>query len=460
MTPLLRSATLRLILTHLVLVAISTGLVLGFLYWRVGGVIDEEQRAVVDAEITGLLDDYGRDGVPALAAAVQSRLATPPDRDAIYLLADTSGQRIAGNLSGWPATLAPGVGWATLSLYRTDRSHPTRISARSVRLPGGELLLVGRDVAARAAFDRTLGRALVWALVAILGLAVATGWLLSRLVRSRIAEVDGAARAIMDGRLDRRIGLRGTGDEFDRLASTLNAMLDRIEILVSDLRTVTDSLAHDLRTPLGRLVRHLEGAADDGLPAETRQRRIESALGEAEDVLATATALLDISRIDAGLGSDQFGDVDLGRLATDVSDLYEAAAEDRGLRIAVRTEAGLMVRGHDQILALAVSNLVDNALKHAPAGSIITVSTESRDPHAGPALVVADQGPGIPEADRTRALDRFVRLDPSRSGPGTGLGLALVASVARMHGATIELGDNQPGLRAELRFPAGRGAEV
>ena len=119
-----------------------------------------------------------------------------------------------------------------------------------------------------------------------------------------------------------------------------------------------------------------------------------------------------------------------------------------------------MVRGHDQILALAVSNLVDNALKHAPAGSTITVSTESRDPHAGPALVVADQGPGIPEADRTRALDRFVRLDPSRSGPGTGLGLALVASVARMHGATIELGDNQPGLRAELRFPAGRGAEA
>ncbi|MFT3972940.1 MAG: ATP-binding protein [Amaricoccus sp.] len=456
MTPLLRSATLRLILVHLVLVALSTGLVLGFLYWRVGGVIDDEQRAVVDAEISGLLDDYARGNVPALAAALQNRLAIPHDRDAIYLLADADGHRIAGNLAGWPATLAPGSGWARLSLYRTDRSRPTEISARAVRLPQGELLLVGRDVAARAAFDRTLGRALLWALAAILTLAVATGWFLSRLVRGRIAEVDGAARAIMAGRLDRRIGLRGTGDEFDQLAGTLNAMLDRIEILVSDLRTVTDSLAHDLRTPLGRLVRHLEGAADEAAPAESRQRQIESALGEAEDVLSTATALLDISRIDAGLGADQFSDVDLGRLAADVSELYEAAAEDRGLRIAVEAKPGLRVRGHDQILALAVSNLVDNALKHAPAGSTITVSTESVTGAAGvrPSLVVADEGPGIPAADRSRALGRFVRLDPSRSGPGTGLGLALVASVARMHGASIELGDNHPGLRAALRFPA------
>ncbi|HVL19873.1 MAG TPA: ATP-binding protein [Amaricoccus sp.] len=452
MTPLLRSATLRLILAHLVLVAISTGLVLGFLYWRVGGVIDTEQRAVVDAEITGLLDDYARGGVPALAAALQNRLATLHDRDAIYLLADSEGERIAGNLAGWPATLAPGSGWATLSLYRTDRPRPTEISARAVRLPMGELLLVGRDVAARAAFDRTLGRALLWALAAILGLAVATGWFLSRLVRGRIAEVDGAARAIMAGRLDRRIGLRGTGDEFDRLAGTLNAMLDRIETLVSDLRTVTDSLAHDLRTPLGRLVRHLEGAADENLPAEARQRRIESALGEAGDVLATATALLDISRIDAGLGAEQFMDVDLGRLAADVSELYEAAAEERGLRIAVATEPGLVVRGHDQILALAVSNLVDNALKHAPPGSTITVSTEIAD--GRPALVVDDRGPGIPEADRTRALDRFVRLDPSRSGAVHPCHRGDEREAEAGAGAAIELGDNRPGLRAALRFPA------
>ena len=256
----------------------------------------------------------------------------------------------------------------------------------------------------------------------------------------------------MAGALDRRVALRGTGDEFDQLAGTLNAMLDRIETLVRDLRTVTDSLAHDLRSPLGRLVRHLEAAADEEAPAETRRARIEQALREAEGVLSTATALLDISRIDAGIGAEQFTAVDLGRLAADVAELYEAAAEERGLTLACAAAPGLVVRGHDQLLALALSNLVENALKHAPAGSAITVAAALDG--GRPALVVGDRGPGIPEADRARALGRFVRLDPSRGSPGAGLGLALVAAVARMHGAEVILGDNAPGLRATLRFAA------
>ncbi len=449
---MLRNATMRLVAAHLVLVAVSTALVLGFLYWRIGGVIDTEQQAVVEAEIAGLSDDYGRGGIPGLALAIQRRLATPPDRDAIYLLADANGKRITGNLTGWPPTVAPETGWSTLQLYRTDRSKRTEISAFAVRLPNGDRLLVGRDVAARAAFNRTLGRALIWALVAITALALATGWLLSRLVRSRIAEIDGAARAIMAGALDRRVSLRGTRDEFDKLAGTLNAMLDRIETLVRDLRTVTDSLAHDLRSPLGRLVRHLEAAADETQPGETRNQRIEQARREAESVLATATALLDISRIEAGIGAEQFTDVELGRLAADVAELYEAAAEERGLHITCEASRGLVVRGHDQLLALAVSNLIENAVRHAAAGSAISVAV-ALDRFGVPTLSVGDRGPGIPEEDRERALGRFVRLDPSRGSPGAGLGLALVAAVARMHGAEIVLADNAPGLLATLRFP-------
>ena len=448
---------MRLIAAHLLLVAASTALVLGFLYWRVGGVIDDEQRAVVQAEIRGLADDYARGATPALAAGIQQRLANPPDRDSIYLLADADGRRIAGNLASWPPTVAPGTGWATLQLYRTDRNRPTEISALSLRLPRGELLLVGRDVAARAAFDQTLWRALMWAMAALLGLALATGWFLSRLVRGRIAEIDGAARAIMGGALDRRVAVRGTGDEFDRLAGTLNAMLDRIEVLVRDLRTVTDSLAHDLRTPLGRLVRHLEAAANEEDDPAVRRRRIEQALREAEGVLGTASALLDISRIDAGIGAEQFTDVDLGRLAADVAELYEAAAEERGLTLKCETAQGLTVSGHDQLLALALSNLVDNALKHAPAGTEIGITAGLLG--GQPSLSVGDHGPGIPEADRERSLGRFVRLDPSRGSPGAGLGLALVAAVARMHGAAIELADNHPGLRATLRFPAPAGVD-
>lgn len=450
-----RNATMRLVAAHLVLVAVSTALVLGSLYWRIGGVIDTEQQAVVEAELRGLADDFARGSTPALAAGISQRMANPPDRDAIYLLVDPDGRRIAGNLAHWPPTVAAGNGWSTLNLYRTDRAHPTEISALSVKLPNGERLLVGRDVAARAAFDRTLWRALLWALAAIVALSAATGWLLSRLVSGRIAEIDGAARAIMGGALDRRVALRGTRDEFDKLAGTLNAMLDRIETLVRDLRTVTDSLAHDLRSPLGRLVRHLDAAADEEAPPEARQARIEQALREAEGVLATATALLDISRIDAGIGAEQFTDVDLGRLAADVAELYEAAAEERALTLACEAAPGLVVRGHDQLLALALTNLVENALKHAPAGS--TVTLEAGLDAGRPSLVVADRGPGIPPADRARALVRFVRLDPSRGTPGAGLGLALVAAVARMHGADLALTDNEPGLRATLRFPAAAG---
>lgn len=450
---MLRNATMRLIAAHLLLVAVSTALVLGFLYWRIGGVIDEEQRAVVEAEIRGLADDYQRGGSTALARAISQRLDNPTERDAVYLLADAQGRGLAGNLAQWPPTLAPDSGWATLELYRKDRRKPTEISALALRLPQNEMLLVGRDVEARSAFDSTLARALLWALAAITALSLATGWLLSRLVSGRIAEIDGAARAIMAGALDRRVALRGTADEFDRLAGTLNAMLDRIERLVRDLRTVTDSLAHDLRSPLGRLVRHLEAAADDGVGLEEQKSRIEQALREAEGVLATATALLDISRIDAGIGAEQFAPVDLGRLATDVAELYEAAAEEKGVTIACDAAPGLVVTGHDQLLALALSNLVENALKHAPPGSVITVAA-TRD-EGDPALFVADCGPGIPAADRERALGRFVRLDPSRGTQGAGLGLALVAAVARMHEAGIDLADNAPGLRARLRFKGG-----
>ncbi|MFO1207833.1 MAG: HAMP domain-containing sensor histidine kinase [Amaricoccus sp.] len=447
---MLRNATMRLVAAHLVLVAVSTALVLGFLYWRVGGVIDDEQRAVVEAELSGLADDYARSGTMGVAAAINQRMDMPNDRDAIYLLADAGGQRITGNVRKWPPIVAPDTGWTTLNLYRTDTPKPTEISAIALRLPRGELLLVGRDVAARASFDAALGRALLWALAAIVGLAIGTGWLLSRLVNGRIAEIDGAARGIMAGALDRRVALRGTGDEFDHLAGTLNAMLDRIEALVRDLRTVTDSLAHDLRSPLGRLVRHLEAAADEENAPAVRQGKIEQALREAEGVLGTATALLDISRIEAGIGSEQFTEVALDRLAADVAELYEAAAEERGLTIACAAQPGLVVRGHDQLLALAASNLVENALKHAPSGSTIEVAARLDD--GRPALVVGDRGPGIPEADRARALGRFVRLDPSRGTPGAGLGLALVAAVARMHNAEIRLADNDPGLRATLRF--------
>ncbi len=450
-TSLWRSAAARLILTHFVMVATSTALVLGFLYWRVGGVIDEEQRAVVEVEISGLADAYDRAGIAGLARAIDRAQDRPQTRDAIYLLADARGRRITGNLAAWPPTIAPGTGWVTLSLIRTDHSGPTEISALAIRLPGGERLLVGRDVAARAAFDRELARALVWALLAMTGLSLVTGWISVRMMRRRVGTIGDAAGAIMAGDLSRRVPERGSGDEFDRLAITLNAMLERIDALVSDLRTVTDSLAHDLRSPLGRLTRHIEAAQHPDLSGEDRAALLAQAQREAESVLATATALLDISRIEAGLGTDQFEPVYLGALTRDMADLYEAAAEERGLALKIEIAGAPVIPGHPQLLAQAASNLIENALRHAAEASTITLT--SRRTPKGALFSVADRGPGIPETDRARAVERFVRLDPSRNAPGSGLGLALVAAVARMHGAELTLADNAPGLRAELLFP-------
>jgi signal transduction histidine kinase len=445
-----RSATGRLVAAHLALVALAAALAMGFVYWRAGGVIDAEGRRVVEAELRGLADDYARGGPAGLAAAIERRLAGPRGRDAAYLLAAPDGARIAGNLAGWPPTATPGGGWVTLELYRIDDGAPTTISAVSLALPRGERMLVGRDVAARAAFDRALAQALLLALGAMALLSAAAGWLMSRLLTRRMGEIDAAARAIMAGALDRRAPVRGTGDEFDRLAATLNAMLDRIAALVGDLRMVTDSLAHDLRSPLGRLLRHLdaaEAAADPAAAAEPLAR----ARAEAEAVLATAAALLEIGRIEAGVAAEQMGAVDLGALARDVGELYAAVAEDQGRVLTVAAAAGPCVRGHPQLLAQALSNLVENALRHTPEGAAVAIRAGREGTRA--TLSVADRGPGVPEADRARVLRRFERLDPARGGGGAGLGLSLVAAVAKLHGATLTLGDNAPGLVATLRFP-------
>lgn len=450
---LFRNATSRLVAAHLGLVLLATGLILAGIYWRAGGVIDAEQRAVVESELRALADAYSSGGRSALAWAIDRRLEEGSERNAVFLLTDAEGKHLAGNLAAWPPTVPAGSGWVTLDLYRVDAREPTPISALTVALPRGEQLLVGRDVAARVAFDRTLWRALLAALLAMAGLALVTGWLLSRLVLRRIDAISADAGAIVAGALDRRIALTGSGDEFDRLADTLNAMLDRIELLVGDLRSLTDGLAHDLRRPIGRLVRHVEAVRAPGLDEAGRESRIEQALAEAETVLAMSSALIGISRVEAGIGIDQFEPVDLSRLAADVTELFEAAAEDRGLHLAVEAPPGPgpVVSGHGQLLAQALSNLVDNALSFAPAGSTVTVGIGA-GVGTGPRLWVADHGPGIPPEARDSVTERFVRLDPSRGGDGSGLGLALVAAVARLHGATLALGDNAPGLRAELRF--------
>lgn len=445
---MLRNATTRLIAVHLVLVVLSTTGVLGFLYWSTNDLIDGEVRKVVDTELAGLADDYRSLGVLGLARAIERRGKS--ERDAVYLLTDATGRRLAGNLRAWPSTVEPGAGWIALELRRVDRDASTLIEAASIRLRGGERLLVGRDAQARDRFRQALTRAAAQALAGAVLLSLLTGWLLSRFILGRIGEIDRTASEIISGEFGRRVPVRGTGDEFDRLSGTLNRMLARIESLVDNLRMTTDSLAHDLRSPLMRLRAHMGDLAAPGLDETAREDIVARAEAETEHLLRTFTSLIQVSRAEAGLGRDDFTTLDLDRLVMDAVDLYQPAAADKAVMLR-RIGTAMPVHGHAQLVTLALSNLLENALRHAPPGSEIVIALRaSRD---SVSLSVTDRGPGIPATDRDRVLQRFVMLGKDRKDGAGGLGLALVAAIARLHDAAIHLDDNAPGLIVTLRFP-------
>lgn len=446
---LFRSAVQRLIAIHFGLIAAATALVLAYVFVSTNWLIEVQVREVVSAELRGLEDEVEARGVFGLAAAIDRRARSNPGGDGVYLLTAPDGRRLAGNLLAWPRDLPPGAGWVELTLTRTDRREPSIVSALALSLPRGERLLIGRDAEARRRFGRTLLSALVTALAVLAALTLLAAWGLSRLLRRRLGALAETAEQVMAGDLSHRAPVaetaaRGGGDEFDRLALSLNAMLDRIASLIDDLRMVTDSVAHDLRSPLTRLRGHLEAALAEGeaMPEAARER-IERALGEAETTLEVFAGLLAIARAEAGVGREQFEPVALDALVEEMAGLYAPAAEAAGARLRWRAPPGLTIPAHRQLLAQALSNLIENALRYAPPGSEIGLLAEAIP--GGAALAVSDEGPGVPAAERERMLRRFTQADPSRGGGGAGLGLALVAAVARLHGGEARLADAHPG---------------
>jgi signal transduction histidine kinase len=271
---------------------------------------------------------------------------------------------------------------------------------------------------------------------------------------SRIGDIDRTARAIVAGDLSTRIPVRAGNDEFGRLALTLNGMLERIEVLVTELRTVTDALSHDLRTPLTRLKTQIQRANDAELKDSLRREALGAATDEADRILSSFSAMIDIARAEAGAARDQFADIDLRGIVRDVFELHQPLADEMGVELtfAGAEDPPVMVKGHAQFLAQLVSNLVDNALKHGSSGGAIAMAVCNDNGVAE--VEVADNGPGIPEDERTNALKRFGRLDTARTTPGSGLGLSLAATLARMHGGDLLLEDNHPGLKVRVRMPS------
>ena len=456
---LFRATAFRLALAILALSAVGAGIVLTAVAWQVVKLVDQETARTIDAEAKGLIDSYDRGGLMGLYSAIEMRKRQPGA--SLYLLTDPAGEPLAGNVAQIPPEVLEQPGFVDVN-YRSNVTGARMRQAlvKVYRLPPGFLLLVGHDLGDRARIEKIMMRALAISLVFFAALAALGALFVARRVLKRIDDINTSAHGIMDGDLTRRLPVSGSGDELDRLAESLNEMLARIGELMQGLREVSDNIAHDLRTPLTRLRNHAEAALAFGGDAAAYRAALEKTIEESDSLIKIFNALLLIARAEAGANLERLQPFDVGEAARSVAELYEPIAEEEGVALKVETEGRLIVRGNRELIGQTIANLVDNALKYgAPReGGLAAVRPDvvisTRRAGASVALTVADRGPGIAAEDRARVLDRFVRLEGSRSRPGSGLGLSLAAAVARMHGGTVELEDNAPGLRVSVTLPA------
>jgi len=448
--PFFRSASVKLAAVYGVLFAISAVALVLFLLWSTTNLVDEQVEAAINADAQGLLERWNEGGMPSLVLTLKERVAENVDDDAIYFLADAEEARITGNLDAWPAkVIFPNIFYDMAVTRGQVVSHA---AVRRFNLPGGFLLLVGRDVRGPQQLKRLLPGTLIWCAVLMTVLGLAGGLVMRNLFRRMVADVSATAEAISRGELGHRVRRSGRGDEFDRMAEAINTMLDRIARLMDGVRQVSNSIAHDLRTPITRARARLEDAAYHAQGEPELRAAVERAVADLDGVTAVFQALMRIAEIEAGSRRSAFAEIDLGPLLADLAELYGALAEEQGLTLRLDVPDTLPAFGDRDLVQQAVANLLDNAIKFSPQGTQIRLSAYVSDRKIR--ISVADQGPGIPEADRERAAERFFRGEQARSTPGSGLGLALVQAVATLHDGALLLEDARPGLRATLSLPA------
>jgi signal transduction histidine kinase len=459
LTKLFRTTTFRLSLTYLALFSAAAIVAIFYIYWNTTVLLSRQLNQTIDAELKGLAEQYRQGGLDQLVRTVAERSATPGN--SLYLVADSEGRRLAGNLTAVTPELWDSLGPVEFAYQRPATGGVERrlAFANVFRLPSGYRLIVGRDIEDRRELARLVRSAMLWGLGVMALFGIGGGYWVSRKLLTRIDALAATTRTIMDGDLTGRLPVTGSGDELDRLSESLNLMLARIEQLMAGLREVSDNIAHDLKTPLNRLRNRVEQALREPYGEVAYREALERTIEEADGLIKTFNALLSIARLEAGAGGENREKLDVSALLRDVAELYEPVAEERGIELRAETDGPIFVRADRQLLGQAIANLIDNALKYgAPERSSgngsrpkVEVSVRTRESTAE--IVVTDRGPGVPVPDRERVLGRFVRLEASRSEPGSGLGLSLVAAVARLHGGTLRLEDNEPGLRVVLALP-------
>lgn len=450
---LLRTASFRLAALYLLLFTASAVILGAVVFWTTRAALDGQARARIEAEVASLRDEYGAGGLPRLTAAVGARSRGSGALD--YLVQGADGRRLAGEI----APIGPRLGWLRVDASEAAdaRGGETElVRALAVPLGGGLVLAVGDDFERIAEAEEAVLRAFAWAVGLTLLLGAAGGAWLSHLFLRRVDAIGRVAEAIIEGDLTRRVPVQGTGDDLDRLAATLNRMLDRIAALMESVRQVSNDIAHDLRTPLSRLCQRLDGARTGARSVAEYERAVDCAVADAEGLLGTFAALLRIAEVEAGAQRAAFRRADLSLLAETVADAFAPAVEDEGHAFSAEIAPGAVVWGDQELLTQMLANLVENALRHTPRGSRIRVRLARAPGECGARLTVEDDGPGVPEAERGRILRRFHRLEQSRTTPGSGLGLSLVAAVAELHGAELRIEDAKPGLRVSIAFPPWR----
>lgn len=445
----LRSAALRFAALYALLFGVSALALALFVWWETAGLLDRRTDNAITADVESLAQRWQVGGLPALIITIENRLAENVDDSAIYLLTDPAMRRVTGNLSSWPTNVTVNRVWAELPIERAGIRSLARV--RTFTLPGGFHLLVGRDVQVRAQLRDLLTGALLWALLVVLVLGLAGAVLIRGLFRRAMANISTTAAAISAGDLSRRVRISGRGDEFDRLSETINEMLERISRLMDGVRQVSNAIAHDLRTPITRARARLEDAALHAENEADLRAAIERATTDLDGIVAVFQALLRIAEIEAGSRRAAFAWFDAAPVLAGLVDLYSAPAEEGGLSLVFTCPERLALFGDRELVQQAIANLLDNALKFSPEGGVVQLS--AADAGAAIMITVADHGPGIPDADRARATERFFRGETARTTPGSGLGLALVQAVAVLHGGALQLTDNAPGLAASLHLP-------
>ncbi|MFO1149259.1 MAG: ATP-binding protein [Alsobacter sp.] len=460
---LVRTTAFKLSAAYLVIFVVFAAFILGYVSFNARRLLMAQASGTVQAEIQGLAEQYNSGGMRRLLNIIERRSNQPGS--SLYLLVGPGGTKLAGNIENLPDALRLEAGEHEITYLTSQEEEtnprPHQALVRVIQLPGGFTLLVGRDLGEGDRFRTVVRRAFGWSLGLVIVLALLGGWFVTSRVLGRIDSMTATTRGIMTGDLSGRLTVAGSNDEFDRLAENLNLMLDRIEELMQGLREVSDNIAHDLKTPLTRLRNGAEEALRTARTVDDYRGTLEATIEEADNLIRIFNALLMIARAEAGNSREGMVDFNIADVARDVAELYEPVADEAGIPLRVEVPADLPMHGSRELVGQAIANLVDNAIKYAaPAVAARTAGGPAVDVAIGGVrlgdmieISVADRGPGIPAEDRVRVVERFVRLEGARTRPGFGLGLSLASAVARLHGGTLRLEDNAPGLRVVISLP-------